>query len=59
MVIPGLRRNLVIVLSIKAVVILLAALFVFGPSQRPRIDRGSIDSRILGHTNFADQEPMQ
>lgn len=59
MVVPGLRRSLVIVLSIKGAIILLAALFVFGPSQRPRIDRNALDRQILGHTNSANQEPLQ
>jgi hypothetical protein len=59
MVTSGLRRNLVIVLAIKAAVILLAALFVFGPSQRPRIDPGTLDRRILGNPDSINQESSQ
>lgn len=49
-------RSVAVVLVIKALIILLAAIFVFGPSQRPRIDRNSLDRHFLGETNQRNQE---
>ncbi len=59
MTVPGLRRSLVIVLAIKAAIIVLAAIFVFGPAQRPHIDHNALDRQILGHLNSTDQEDVQ
>ncbi len=58
MVVPGLRRSLVLALTIKLAIIILAAVFVFGPSHRPRIDPGALDRQILGHTTSSNPEPM-
>jgi hypothetical protein len=42
-----LRRDIVIILSIKMSIVLAAAIFVFGPDQRPRIDDAALDRHIL------------
>jgi hypothetical protein len=43
-----LTRDVMIVIAIKLMVVAAAALFVFGPGQRPRIDAGSIEMRLIG-----------
>ena len=43
----SLKRGIVAVILIKACVVLLAAFFVFGPHQRPLIDRNALDRQIL------------
>lgn len=43
----NLRRDIAIVLSIKISIVLAAAIFVFGPDQRPRIDDTALDRHIL------------
>jgi hypothetical protein len=45
-----LRRGIIAVLSIKISVVVLAALFVFGPNQRPPIDGGALDRQILNNS---------
>jgi hypothetical protein len=45
-----LRRGIITILSIKISVVVLAALFVFGPRQRPQIDGGALDRRILNNS---------
>ena len=42
-----LGRDIVIVLSVKLAIVCWAALFVFGPHQRPAIDVSSLQHRIL------------
>lgn len=37
-----------IALAVKLIVILAAALFVFSPRQRPRIDAASMQERLIG-----------
>jgi hypothetical protein len=37
-----------IALAVKLIVILAAALFVFSPKQRPRIDAASMQERLIG-----------
>jgi hypothetical protein len=51
MVAGRLGRDIMIVLSIKLSIVLLAAIFVFGPRQRPSIDRDSIDRQILNNSD--------
>ncbi|WP_271588732.1 hypothetical protein [Bradyrhizobium sp. CCBAU 53415] len=46
-------------LAIKIAVILGAAIFVFAPSQRPRIDAGALDRQFLDPTNSANQGRTQ
>jgi hypothetical protein len=43
----NLRRDIIIILSIKMSIVLAAAIFVFGPDQRPRIDDAALDRHIL------------
>jgi hypothetical protein len=47
----GLRRGILAVLSIKISIVVLAALLVFGPRQRPLIDGKALDRRILDHSD--------
>jgi hypothetical protein len=46
----NLRRDILIVVSIKASIVLLAAFFVFGPQQRPQIDGNAVDRQILSNS---------
>ena len=46
-----LRRDIIVVLSIKLVIVLIAALFVFGPRQRPQIDIDALKDRILNNSD--------
>lgn len=46
----NLRRDIIIIMSIKASIVLLAALFVFGPRQRPQIDGNALDRQILSNS---------
>jgi hypothetical protein len=41
-------RDVVIVITIKLVVVIAAALFVFSPGQRPKLDAGTIATRLIG-----------
>jgi hypothetical protein len=43
-------------LAVKLIVILAAALFVFSPRQRPRIDAASMQERLIG-ASTASPEP--
>jgi hypothetical protein len=43
----NLRRSIVAIMLIKASIVLLAALFVFGPHQRPLVDGRALDRQIL------------
>jgi hypothetical protein len=43
----NLRRDIIIILSIKMSIVLAVAIFVFGPDQRPRIDDAALDRHIL------------
>ena len=51
MTIHNLRRDIMVVLSIKISIVLLAALFVFGPRQRPQIDASALDRQILNNSD--------
>ena len=42
-----LGRELVLVLLIKAIVLGLAAVFIFGPNQRPRIDAAKVEAHLI------------
>jgi hypothetical protein len=42
-----LKRDIAVILAIKLGIVLMAALFVFGPGQRPHISGDSVRSRIL------------
>ena len=43
-----LTRDVMIVIAVKLIIVVAAALFVFGPGQRPKIDAGSIETRLVG-----------
>jgi hypothetical protein len=47
----NLRRDIIVILLIKITIVLLAAFFVFGPRQRPRIDDGAVLHQILNNSN--------
>ena len=47
----NLRRNIVVILAIKTSIVLLAALFVFGPRQRPQIDIEALQHQILNNSD--------
>jgi hypothetical protein len=42
-------------LAVKLIVILAAALFVFSPGQRPRIDAESMQERLIGPATASPQ----
>ena len=42
-----LGRELMLVLLIKAIVIGLAAVFIFGPSQRPQVDAAKVEAHLI------------
>jgi hypothetical protein len=44
----SLTRDVVIAIGIKLVVVTAAALFVFSPGQRPKLDAGTIATRLIG-----------
>jgi hypothetical protein len=46
-----LRRDIIVVLSIKLSIVLIAAFFVFGPRQRPQIDLDALTDRILNNSD--------
>jgi hypothetical protein len=50
MSIRNLRRDIIVILSLKTSIVILAALFVFGPRQRPAIDGVALDRQILNHS---------
>jgi hypothetical protein len=43
----NLKRDIIVILSIKLSIVFAAALFVFGPNQRPRVDINALQHRIL------------
>lgn len=45
---PPLRRDIVIVLVAKLAVVIAAALFVFSPAQRPKVNGSAVERRLLG-----------
>jgi hypothetical protein len=42
-----LKRDIAVILAIKLGIVLMAAVFVFGPGQRPQINGDSVRNRIL------------
>jgi hypothetical protein len=46
-----LRRDIIVILSIKLTIVLLAAFFVFSPRQRPLIDGNALDRQILNRSD--------
>lgn len=52
-----LKRDIIVILSIKIAIVLICALFVFGPYQRPRIDLEAVSLQILNRPPLNKQEP--
>jgi hypothetical protein len=52
----NLRRDIIIIISIKMSIVLAAAIFVFGPDQRPRIDDAALDRHILDNVGAGKAE---
>jgi hypothetical protein len=48
----SLARDVVIVIAVKLTLVIAAAMFLFGPQQRPRVDAGSIATRLMGASDF-------
>lgn len=48
-------RDVLVVITIKLAVVIAAAFFVFGPDQRPRIDAGAIETRLIGAPDHGPQ----
>ena len=47
-----LAKDIAIVVVAKMTLVIAAALFVFGPSQRPKIDATSVEARLIGKTDI-------
>jgi hypothetical protein len=52
-----LRRDIVVILSIKLAIVLIAAFFVFSPRQRPLIDGDALDRQILNRSSGSKEFP--
>lgn len=50
-----LARDVLVVIAIKLVVVIAAALFVFGPGQRPKLDAGSVETRLIDSPQIGPQ----
>jgi hypothetical protein len=50
-----LARDVVVVVAIKLALLIAAATFLFGPGQRPRIDAGSIATRLIDSKDISRQ----
>jgi hypothetical protein len=48
-----LARDVTVVLVVKTVIVIAAALFVFGPSQRPVVDAAAVDARLTASQDTA------
>jgi hypothetical protein len=51
----SLAGDIVVVVAIKMIVIIAAAVFVFGPGQRPKLDAGTIETRLIGAAATSSQ----
>ncbi len=45
-----LRRDIAVIVLIKILIVIGAALFVFGPRQRPHIDDGTVRGQMLNES---------
>ena len=50
-----LALDVLVVVAAKLLVVIAAAIFVFGPGQRPKIDAGSIAMRLIGAPDVSPQ----
>jgi uncharacterized protein YpmS len=48
----NLKRDIIVILSIKILIVLMAAFFVFSPSQRPQFDINALQHQML---NISDR----
>ncbi len=46
-------RDIVLVLLVKLTIIGLAAVFIFGPNQRPRVDAAKVAAHLIGGPTYA------
>jgi len=46
----NLKRDIIVILSLKISIVMLAALLVFGPRQRPAVDGEALNRQILNHS---------
>lgn len=56
-----LKRDITLVVSIKVLIVIAVALFVFGPKQRPHVDDATVRAQLL-NDNIpapADRSPRQ
>lgn len=51
-----LKRDIAVILVIKLGIVIMAALFIFGPAQRPRIDSDTMRNQILNKPLFDGHE---
>jgi hypothetical protein len=52
-----LKRDIIVILAIKITIVLISALFVFGPHQRPHINVDAVSLQILNSSMDSSQEP--
>jgi hypothetical protein len=43
-----LARDVWVVVVVKVILVISAAIFVFGPSQRPKVDAAGIETHLVG-----------
>jgi hypothetical protein len=55
-ILKDLRRDIVIILSIKMSILLIAAIFVFGPDRRPCIDSAALNRLIFDNMSARKAE---
>jgi hypothetical protein len=53
-----LARDVTVVVTVKIAIVLAAAFFIFGPTQRPRIDTTTVEMRVLGEPASLDQRSL-
>ncbi len=51
----SLTRDVIVVIAVKTIVVVAAGLFIFGPSQRPRLDAASVETRLIGASAASPQ----
>lgn len=54
----NLKRDIIVIVSIKTLIVVAAAFFVFGPHQRPRIDDQALNKRMLDSLNAGKIESL-
>jgi hypothetical protein len=50
-----LSRDVLVAVAIKMTVVIAAAIFLFGPGQRPKIDVDSVATRLIGAPDVSPQ----